>query len=65
MGLNSAALYVGVSVAGVVGAAGIAALDHHLLGLIAVVPIVLGFVFAQLASRQIRVVALAATSTLK
>jgi predicted MFS family arabinose efflux permease len=65
MGLNSAALYVGVSVAGVVGAAGIAALDHHLLGLIAVAPTVLGFMFAQLASRQIRVVALAATSTLK
>jgi predicted MFS family arabinose efflux permease len=60
MGLNSAALYVGVSTAGVIGASGIAMLDPHLLGLLAAVPIVLAFVFAQLANRQIRSTAPAA-----
>jgi predicted MFS family arabinose efflux permease len=60
MGLNSAALYVGVSAAGVVGATGIAMLDRHLLGPIAAVPIVLAFVLAQLANRQIRTAAPAA-----
>ncbi len=54
LGLNSAALYVGVSAAGVIGATGIATLDRHLLGMIAAVPIVLAFVLAQLANRQIR-----------
>lgn len=54
MGLNSAALYVGVSAAGVIGAAGITLVDHHLLGLIAAVPVVLAFLFAQLAGRGIR-----------
>jgi predicted MFS family arabinose efflux permease len=60
MGLNSAALYVGVSAAGVVGATGITMLDRHLLGPIAAVPIVLAFVLAQLANRQIRTAAPAA-----
>lgn len=54
LGLNSAALYVGVSAAGVVGATGIAMLDHHLLGLIAAAPIALAFILAQWADRKIR-----------
>jgi predicted MFS family arabinose efflux permease len=57
MGLNSAALYIGVSTAGVLGAAGIAIVDRHLLGLLASVPIMIAFVFAQLANRRIRAVA--------
>ncbi|MTW10721.1 MFS transporter [Pseudoduganella eburnea] len=56
MGLNSAALYVGVSTAGVLGATGIAFVDRHLLGLLASVPIMFAFVFAQLANRRIRAV---------
>jgi predicted MFS family arabinose efflux permease len=60
MGLNSAALYVGVSTAGVIGATGVAMLDRHLLGLIAAVPIALAFVLAQLANHQIRTAASAA-----
>ena len=54
MGLNSAALYVGVSAAGVIGATGIALADHHSLGLIAAIPVALAFVFAQLAAHGIR-----------
>jgi predicted MFS family arabinose efflux permease len=54
LGLNSAALYVGVSTAAVIGATGIAMLDSHLLGLIAAVPVILALVLAQLANRQIR-----------
>lgn len=54
LGLNSAALYVGVSSAGVIGATGIAMFDRHLLGLVAAIPIALAFGFAQLADRQIR-----------
>ena len=60
LGLNSAALYVGVSAAGVLGATGIAMLDRHLLGLIAAVPVALAFVFAQLANRRIRGASVAA-----
>jgi predicted MFS family arabinose efflux permease len=55
MGLNSAALYLGVSMAGVIGATGIAMLDRHLLGLLAAVPIAIAFMLAQLAGRQIRI----------
>ena len=54
MGLNSAALYVGVSTAGVIGATSIAIMDRHFLGLLAAVPIMMAFIFAQLANRQIR-----------
>jgi predicted MFS family arabinose efflux permease len=54
LGLNSAALYVGVSTAGVLGATGIAMLDRHLLGVVAVVPIALALGLAQLANRRIR-----------
>jgi predicted MFS family arabinose efflux permease len=54
LGLNSAALYVGVSTAGVLGATGIAMLDRHLLGMVAVVPIALALVLAQVANRRIR-----------
>lgn len=60
MGLNSAALYVGVSVAGVIGAAGLALADRHLLGLIAAVPVALALLSAQLAGRDIRKAAVAA-----
>jgi predicted MFS family arabinose efflux permease len=54
MGLNSASLYVGVSIAGVLGATGITLMDRHLLGLIAAIPIALAFVLALLASRLIK-----------
>jgi predicted MFS family arabinose efflux permease len=60
MGLNSAALYVGVSIAGVAGATGITLMDRHLLGLIAAIPIMLALVLAQLASRHIKQSAYAA-----
>ena len=60
MGLNSAALYVGVAAAGVLGAAGIAMFDRHALGLLAAVPIALAFGFAQLASQRIRLAELQA-----
>lgn len=60
LGLNSAALYVGVSAAGVLGATGIAMLDRYQLGLIAAVPVALAFVFAQLANRRIRGASVAA-----
>ena len=63
MGLNSAALYVGVSAAGVIGATGIALADHHLLGLIAAIPVALAFVFAQLATHGIRKAAVPAPMT--
>jgi DHA1 family inner membrane transport protein len=54
LGLNSAALYVGVSAAGVIGASSIALFDPHLLGLVAAVPVALAFVMAQLAMRTMR-----------
>ncbi|TFW08510.1 MFS transporter [Oxalobacteraceae bacterium OM1] len=49
LGLNSAALYVGVSAAAVIGAAGITLLDRHQLGLIGAGFIGLAFMIAQLA----------------
>jgi predicted MFS family arabinose efflux permease len=54
LGLNSAAVYVGVSAAGVIGASSIALFDRHLLGLVAAVPIALAFLMAQLAMRTMR-----------
>jgi MFS transporter, DHA1 family, inner membrane transport protein len=54
LGLNSAALYVGVSASGVVGAAGITLLDRHQLGLIGAAFIALALVIAQQAYRLIR-----------
>lgn len=56
MGLNSAALYIGVSTAGVIGATGIAVMDRYLLGPLACIPIMCAFIFAQLANRRIRAV---------
>lgn len=54
LGLNSAALYVGVSASGVIGAAGITLLDRHRLGFIGAAFIVLALVIAQQADRLIR-----------
>jgi predicted MFS family arabinose efflux permease len=54
MGLNSAALYVGVSSAGVLGAAGIALFDRHYVGLLAAAFVALSFGIAALADYRIR-----------
>jgi predicted MFS family arabinose efflux permease len=53
MGLNSAALYVGVSSAGVLGAAGLGMFDPHRLGLMAAGLVALAFGVAMLAHRRI------------
>jgi predicted MFS family arabinose efflux permease len=53
MGLNSAALYIGVSAAGVLGAAGIALFGAHQLGLLAGALFLLAFGIARLADRRI------------
>ncbi|MDK1388530.1 MFS transporter [Sinorhizobium sp. 8-89] len=57
LGLNSAALYVGVSASGVIGAAGITLLDRYQLGLIGAAFIALALVIAQITYRQISRVA--------
>jgi len=54
LGLNSAALYVGVSTAGVIGAAGISLLDRHQLGLIGAGLLLVALVFAGQANRLIQ-----------
>ncbi|OWW18106.1 hypothetical protein AYR66_02985 [Noviherbaspirillum denitrificans] len=54
LGLNSAALYVGVSASGVIGAAGIALLDRHQLGYVGAVLVAVAFVIAELAYRLMR-----------
>jgi predicted MFS family arabinose efflux permease len=54
LGLNSAALYVGVSAAGVVGAASIALLDRHQIGLVGAALLAAAFIIARLADRLIR-----------
>lgn len=54
LGLNSAALYVGVSAAGLIGAAGITVLERHQLGLIGGFFVGVAFVIAQVANWQIR-----------
>lgn len=54
LGLNSAALYVGVSAAGLIGAAGITVLERHQLGLIGGLFVGVAFVTAQVANWQIR-----------
>ena len=51
LGLNSAALYVGVSVAGVIGGAAISVIDPHQLGLIGAALLGLALGFARLAYR--------------
>jgi len=53
MGLNSAALYVGVSTAGVLGAAGLGIFAPHQLGLMAASLVALAFGVALLAHRAI------------
>lgn len=55
LGLNSAALHAGVSSAAVLGAAGIAVLEPHDLGLLAAALTALAFGVALLADRLIRV----------
>jgi len=57
IGLNSAALYVGVSTAGALGAAGIALLEPHHVGLLAAALVALAFGLAVLADRRIRAAA--------
>ncbi|MGN7806773.1 MFS transporter [Ensifer sp. 22521] len=54
LGLNSAALYVGVSAAGLIGAAGITVLERHQLGLIGGLFVGVALVIAQVAHWQIR-----------
>ena len=54
LGLNSAALYIGVSAAGVVGAASIALLDRHQIGLVGAVMLAVAFIIAQQADKLIR-----------
>jgi predicted MFS family arabinose efflux permease len=54
MGLNSAAVYVGASASGVIGAVGITFLDKHDLGLIGAVLIAISFLTAELAYWRIR-----------
>jgi predicted MFS family arabinose efflux permease len=54
LGLNSAALYIGVSAAGVVGAASITLLDRHQIGFVGAALLVLAFIISQQADRLIR-----------
>jgi predicted MFS family arabinose efflux permease len=54
LGLNSAALYVGVSAAGVIGAAGITTLDRYQLGWIGALFVGVALLIAQMAQSQIR-----------
>jgi DHA1 family inner membrane transport protein len=54
MGLNSAAVYIGASASGVIGAVGITFLDRHQLGLLGAAFIALALVLAELAYRRIR-----------
>ncbi|OON60303.1 MFS transporter [Massilia sp. KIM] len=60
MGLNSAALYVGVSAAGVLGAAGVALIGAHYIGLLAGALFLLAFGIARLADQRIAAAAAAA-----
>jgi MFS transporter, DHA1 family, inner membrane transport protein len=53
LGLNSAALYVGVSTAGLIGGATIAWLDRHSLGLVGAGFIAVSLLVAELAQRRI------------
>lgn len=53
LGLNSAAIYLGVSASGVIGAASIAVFDPYHLGLIGAVFIATGLIAAELAYRRI------------
>jgi predicted MFS family arabinose efflux permease len=66
LGLNSAALYVGVSTSGLIGGATIAWLDRHALGVVGAGFIAAGLIVAELAQRRIaqpsRLIAQAAAS---
>jgi predicted MFS family arabinose efflux permease len=62
MGLNSAALYVGVSTAGVLGAAGIALLDRHMIGFLAAALVAAAYGVARLAGHLIERAALRAAA---
>lgn len=53
LGLNSTAIYLAVSVSGVVGGVAITWFDRHLLGLVSTVFITAGLVFAEWAHRRI------------
>ena len=54
LGLNSAALYVGVSAAGLIGAASISLFDRHHIGLVGAALLAAGLALARLADRLIR-----------
>lgn len=54
LGLNSAALYIGVSTAGVVGAASITLLDHYQIGVVGAALLALALIISQQADRLIR-----------
>lgn len=54
LGLNSAALYIGVSLAGVVGAASITLLDRHQIGFVGAALLAVAFIIARQADRLIR-----------
>jgi len=53
LGLNSAALYVGVSMSGVIGGAAISRFDAHALGLVGAVFVGAAFAAAELAHRRL------------
>jgi len=53
LGLNTAAIYIGVSASGVIGAAGITLLDRYHLGLIGAAFLAVSLVTAELAHRRI------------
>lgn len=54
LGLNSAALYIGVSAAGVIGAASITLLDRYQIGFVGAALLALAFILSQQAERLIR-----------
>ncbi len=53
LGLNTSATYIGVSLAGLIGAAGVQGIGAHNLGLISAVMVVLALGVSELASRRI------------
>ena len=55
LGLNSSGVFLGVTSAGVLGAIGLHAVGAQNLGYVAIVPLLLGLVASEAASRQVRV----------
>jgi len=53
LGLNTAGSFFGISAAGIVGAAGIAAVGAHNLGILGAVLAVVAFLMAELAAKRI------------